>query len=298
MANVQESSVWEGGIYQIETTDPVLGGPDGISNLQAKQLANRTVYLKGRVDQTDGELQNLHQGIDDAAQNAIISAIAQALSGVGVNRKGIADLRKRVLSQGLVVLKNKWVVEGCVLVKSEIRALRLTRSGVFVDGDRSVAYTDGDVRYIPDDDYHVTVPQNPGAVAETYWAYLWHSGAGYRVSISKEIPDSGLKLYEVTVPAGDTTDSLDAVTLTDRRVVQSWNGFTINTVQDVYVALPFPAINAPDYDVNLTVESATDFGMIGAVKAVEKQQNGFKIRHEGSADNVVLRWTLLNVNKD
>lgn len=45
MANLAETPQWENGIYQIETTDPVVGGPDGISNVQAKQLANRTGYL-------------------------------------------------------------------------------------------------------------------------------------------------------------------------------------------------------------------------------------------------------------
>ncbi|WP_047237363.1 hypothetical protein [Chromobacterium subtsugae] len=50
MANLQEKPVWESGIYQLETSDPVLGGPDGIDNLQGKQLANRTGYLKSQVD--------------------------------------------------------------------------------------------------------------------------------------------------------------------------------------------------------------------------------------------------------
>lgn len=50
MANLNEASVWEAGIYQLETTDPVIGGPDGVDNKQAKQLANRTVYLKTDVD--------------------------------------------------------------------------------------------------------------------------------------------------------------------------------------------------------------------------------------------------------
>ncbi|QXZ11477.1 hypothetical protein KUF54_03165 [Comamonas sp. Y33R10-2] len=50
MANLPESSVWEAGVYQLETTDPVIGGPEGVDNKQAKQLANRTVYLKGITD--------------------------------------------------------------------------------------------------------------------------------------------------------------------------------------------------------------------------------------------------------
>lgn len=53
MANVKETPVWEPGVYQIETTDKVRGGEDGISNVQGKQLANRTAYLKQRADQVD-----------------------------------------------------------------------------------------------------------------------------------------------------------------------------------------------------------------------------------------------------
>ena len=51
MANVTETATFETGIYQIETTDPVLGGANGIANVQAKQLANRTAYLKTITDE-------------------------------------------------------------------------------------------------------------------------------------------------------------------------------------------------------------------------------------------------------
>ena len=50
MANLPESAAWEAGIYQIEQTDPVQGGPDGLSNTQGKQLANRTTYLKQEIE--------------------------------------------------------------------------------------------------------------------------------------------------------------------------------------------------------------------------------------------------------
>lgn len=50
MADLPESTEWATGIYQLETSDPVLGGPEGISNLQAKQLASRTRWLKLKFD--------------------------------------------------------------------------------------------------------------------------------------------------------------------------------------------------------------------------------------------------------
>ncbi|MEF6204842.1 phage tail protein, partial [Escherichia coli] len=56
MANLPETPQWEDGIYQIEVSDPVLGGPDGISNRQAKQLASRTSYLKQQVEKGGSDL--------------------------------------------------------------------------------------------------------------------------------------------------------------------------------------------------------------------------------------------------
>ncbi|MGL3129133.1 phage tail protein, partial [Klebsiella pneumoniae] len=56
MANLPETPQWEEGIYQIEVSDPVLGGPDGISNRQGKQLASRTLYLKQQVEKGGSEL--------------------------------------------------------------------------------------------------------------------------------------------------------------------------------------------------------------------------------------------------
>ena len=50
MADLPELDEWTTGVYQIETSDPVLGGPEGISNQQAKQLASRTRWLKGKID--------------------------------------------------------------------------------------------------------------------------------------------------------------------------------------------------------------------------------------------------------
>ncbi|VAE97780.1 phage tail protein [Enterobacter hormaechei] len=56
MANLPETPKWEEGIYQIEVSDPILGGPDGISNRQGKQLASRTLYLKQQVEKGGSDL--------------------------------------------------------------------------------------------------------------------------------------------------------------------------------------------------------------------------------------------------
>jgi phage-related tail fiber protein len=64
MANLPETPQWEDGIYQIEVSDPVLGGPDGITNRPIKQLASRTLYLKQQVEQGASDLAD-HIAADD-----------------------------------------------------------------------------------------------------------------------------------------------------------------------------------------------------------------------------------------
>ena len=56
MANLSEETKWENGIYQLEIDDPLQGGPDGIDNIQAKQLANRTRYLKAKIEHTQEKI--------------------------------------------------------------------------------------------------------------------------------------------------------------------------------------------------------------------------------------------------
>ena len=50
MADLPETAVWEDGVYQKETTDPVVGGENGVSNRAEKELANRTAYLKKEIE--------------------------------------------------------------------------------------------------------------------------------------------------------------------------------------------------------------------------------------------------------
>ncbi|ECV5352138.1 tail fiber protein [Salmonella enterica subsp. enterica] len=56
MGKLTELAQWEDDVYQIETSDPVLGGPEGITNRPAKQLANRTQWLKEKLEETNNAL--------------------------------------------------------------------------------------------------------------------------------------------------------------------------------------------------------------------------------------------------
>ncbi|WP_339053852.1 phage tail protein [Arsenophonus endosymbiont of Crataerina pallida] len=57
MSYLKESPTWEDGIYQIETSDPVLGGPEGITNRPPRELANRTAWLKQQLEGTQAALE-------------------------------------------------------------------------------------------------------------------------------------------------------------------------------------------------------------------------------------------------
>lgn len=50
MTKINESTIWENEIHQIQRGEKVEGGNSGAANIQAKQLANRTQYLKTSLE--------------------------------------------------------------------------------------------------------------------------------------------------------------------------------------------------------------------------------------------------------
>lgn len=75
------------------------------------------------------------------------------------------------------------------------------------------------------------------------------------------------------------------------------NGYFRSAIPFVTVPLQgLPQVNAPNYDVQLTVTSADDMGRVGELIVYDKTRNGFKVRMTGSAKTVSFLWTLLNPN--
>ncbi len=93
MTDLTETSEYSAGIYQIETTDPVLGGPpnlgnkEGIANVQAQQLAKRTKWLKAQVDALNQLLSGgVDQYVTDTEFNtAIGNFVTQAAIDAAIN---------------------------------------------------------------------------------------------------------------------------------------------------------------------------------------------------------------------
>ncbi|KVK88705.1 hypothetical protein WJ47_02610 [Burkholderia ubonensis] len=80
MANQPEQDQWDAGVYQIEKTDPVLGGLGGIANAPLLNLANRTKYLYSRIQ----EILGVGKGyaIAGGTANAITCSYTPAVSAI------------------------------------------------------------------------------------------------------------------------------------------------------------------------------------------------------------------------
>lgn len=64
MAYLKEEAKWDEGIYQFEIDDPLQGGENGIDNVQGKALANRTQWLKKKLEAATARTET-----DTAAKN-------------------------------------------------------------------------------------------------------------------------------------------------------------------------------------------------------------------------------------
>ena len=87
MANLVETSRWEAGIYQFETSDPVMGGPNGIDNRPTRELANRTLWLKNELAEAVASIGANKTSADQAlalkADKAVRMIAGAGLSGGG-----------------------------------------------------------------------------------------------------------------------------------------------------------------------------------------------------------------------
>jgi hypothetical protein len=86
--NLSETSEWVEGIYQLETTDEVMGGPEGIDNRQAKQLANRTTWLKQQMEsQGTGFISHIETASSEsAAGHVLLAMVAESIAGVNSSK--------------------------------------------------------------------------------------------------------------------------------------------------------------------------------------------------------------------
>ncbi|AIY42995.1 Phage tail fiber protein [Collimonas arenae] len=86
MATINEQDIWEETIYEIATTDDVVGGPGGIANRQAHQLANRTLHLSTGLSTTISSTGTLSTSVSSALSTTVSNIAALSTStGTGLS---------------------------------------------------------------------------------------------------------------------------------------------------------------------------------------------------------------------
>lgn len=117
MADLIESPVWDAGVYQIETTDPVLGGAPnpatgaGMTNIPHQQLARRTAWLKAEVEALQADLAALNVELDAlaAADRPVIAPVFIATTA-DIVLSGLQTIDGVTLTAGRrVLVKNQTV---------------------------------------------------------------------------------------------------------------------------------------------------------------------------------------------
>lgn len=98
MAGLVEQAQWENEVYQIEQTDPVVGGPpdvaaqQGFTNVPHLHLANRTLWLKAQIEALQTALDNFDVSGDvQAAVDAVLDGAPGALDTLNELAAALGD---------------------------------------------------------------------------------------------------------------------------------------------------------------------------------------------------------------
>lgn len=285
MGNLVEQAQWEDGIYQLELTDPVVGGPDGISNLQAKQLANRTGYLKEQLEKQG----IIVDGYSPEMQEGILTSLLFASDMAALAMKEIDQTRLTRFQELYATIQNRGVKSGVTLSKSSTAT-------------RNISCSDG-VVFMRGREYPVANQTNTAAIASnttgqagTVIIYMFLT-ANQEIDVAATtlngaIPAGAIELGRATVPAGNTEENdpyLTKVTIADSaRREPGWPQVQ-KAPASVAIALNRPL---PDSAYLVTVEVESCIGgdlQAGDVRARDKLKNGFKLVTSGNADEIRVR---------
>jgi hypothetical protein len=147
------------------------------------------------------------------------------------------------------------------------------------------------------------VPANPDAAPQICYAYIFLNAEGRvqfaTTSFGEPVPDGGLALYRVTVPAGNTgvTDpNMASVTLTDVRRVEAGYPIQLNAIAYTSVALAYTMLDGEYEVVTEVLEMKGGTHQRPMVYPGDKAANGFKIYVDGTLDAVKVRWTAIKTN--
>lgn len=92
-------------VYQLETSDPVLGGPSGIANEQAKALLERDQYLLELIQKSGGAVQSVGNGSTTLTASDVNKKII--CTGSGATTINLPEISTDVFSGGAFIIVNQ-----------------------------------------------------------------------------------------------------------------------------------------------------------------------------------------------
>lgn len=277
MANLPESSTFDAGVYQIETTDPVIGGPSGVTNTPLKNLANRTKYLKDQVDSLATNKAPLASpaftgtptvptaaagtNTTQAASTAFVSA---AVSAAAPNLTPYAPKASPVFTGNPVApTPAEFDYDTSLATTQFVRdALGCYSGRVNVTAGRSIAVSDIGMlmTFSMSANITMTFPQPTSVDANIYTgaAITLHNTTNYNVTI---VPGSGATLNN---PAGFVSSAVikpaQSVTMV---VVNSTTWNMINSTAELGVTADFASSKAESGYQKLPGGLIIQFGLVG-----------------------------------
>ncbi len=260
-----------------------LMGVIGDQGVLAKELARVEAERIAETDRIEADYGNDYQG-------ALQYFTLKLLDDLALAHKEMKKTLGMRFQEGLITLKNRGVISGCTVSKSTTAARNVTLAlGKF--------FLKGRPYSVQELVNCASIPNNNSGSAATCYVFLWIDANGViqcdSTDLGQAVPDNGIILYEVTVPANnnDINDpNLANVTLTDRRRLEANWPTVLDAPSYALVALNAPIVGA-DYIVQLDLVSFTGpaSGLDGFL-VQNRLDNGFKVYFSGMADDLVVRY--------
>ncbi|NDY73994.1 hypothetical protein DO021_19700 [Desulfobacter hydrogenophilus] len=264
-------------------------------NTRYTEIDENFTDLEERVAQNESDL----DGVDVDMQNAVNAGLSVAMDAAGLANRELERFKTVRMQEGDVTILNRGVISGCAVTRVPDEASGGTRNLDFAGGK---AFGFGTVFGKSAQEDATVVPSNDGAASAVCYVYLVIDNSGVVqcdcTALGESVPDNGIELYRVTVPAGnnETTDPyLAAVTLTDtRRLEPQWPLIASNPAW-AYIALQNIL---PDGEYAVYTEITSFVGgeqQCGRARVEDRLKNGFKLYITGAADTVRVRYTATRI---
>ena len=255
MGNIAEQALWELGIRQLEETDDVVAGPDGVSNTQAKQLANRTTWLKSQVLGTE-----LISGTFTVKNKWVVSGFELPADPSESER----SIYFQDASDGNG-FPNNYALWGGRLIRVYPQTIAIPQN-----------------------------PQGNDDLTLFIYVEPYNNTYRLNIGSSVPFGAMGLYLITIPGgdTAGNMYDSLvDILDIRESSGQSSWAA----RYPIALIDLPEGAVDDTDYGVHLELTYSSNGFAFEQMVAYDRALNGFKVQLFGFADDAIVRWVLQKI---